>query len=289
MRIATFSIVACDTSTHSWGVAVASKFLAVGAYVPYAQAAAGAVATQALANLSYGPDALARLAAGESAEQVVAALTAADPGHEERQLGIVDAQGRAATFTGRKCMDWAGGITGPSYAAQGNLLAGPEVVLAMGEAFSATRGDLASRLLAALAAGDAVGGDRRGRQGSALYVVRPAGGYGGFNDVVVDLRVDDHPHPVTELQRLLGLHRLYFGATPAAEKLVIDRALTRELQALARAAGTYLGDIDGEWDDDTRDALRALTGAENLEERIDLTHATIDPPALEALRERFGP
>lgn len=288
MRIATFSIAACDLSAGEWGVAVASKFLAVGAYVPFARAGAGAIATQALANLSYGPSGLDRLAAGASAAEVVAALTAADPGREERQLGVVDARGRAATFTGAQCMDWAGGATGPGYAAQGNILAGREVVTAIGLAFETSRGNLAERLLTALQAGDAAGGDRRGRQGAALRVVRAGGGYGGFNDVVVDLRADEHTRPIDELSRLLGLHRLYFGVTPAKDKIPLDSALTRELQALARTAGFYEGPLDGDLDDKTRAALRALTGTENLEERIDLVRGTIDPPALTYLRQKVG-
>ncbi len=288
MRIATFSIVACDLTTREWGVAVASKFLSVGAYVPYAQAEAGAIATQALANLSYGADGLAMLAAGKSAVEVVAGLTSIDPGCDERQLGIVDARGQAATFTGAKCMDWAGGVAGENFTAQGNILAGPGVVEAIARAFEATRGDLSERLFAALRAGDAAGGDRRGRQSAAMRIVQRGAGYGGVTDGKLDLRVDDHTAPVAELGRLIMLRRLYFGATPSAEKLDLDEALIREMQTIARAAGYYLGDLDGVLDDTTRAALRALTGTENLEERIDLARGTIDPPALAYLREQFG-
>ena len=288
MRIATFSIVGFDPTRREWGVAVASRFLAVGAYVPFARAEAGAIATQALANLAYGSEGLDLLAAGKSAAEVVATLTAADPGRDERQVGIVDGQGQTATYTGSACMNWAGGITGPGYAAQGNILSGPEVIDAMGRAFESDTGELGQRLYAALVAGDSAGGDRRGRQGAALKVVRAAGGYGGFNDVVLDLRVDDHPTPVAELGRLISLHALYFGSTAAGEKLPLGEEVLRELQAMARQAGLYLGDIHGRLDDETTAALRAMTGIENLEERIDLLRATIDPPALDFLRERFA-
>lgn len=288
MRIATFSIVGFDPDKHEWGVGVASRFLAVGAYVPFARAGAGAIATQALANLAYGSEGLALLAGGMGAAEALQALTDADNGRDERQVGIVDARGEAATYTGTACMEWAGGITGPGYAAQGNILSGPEVVEAMGRAFEAETGALGQRLYAALLAGDSAGGDRRGRQGAALKVVRAGGGYGGFNDVVIDLRVDDHPTPVVELGRLTTLHALYFGSTPVADKLPLDEEVLRELQAMARQAGVYLGDIDGQLDAETTAALRLLTGTENLEERIDLPRATIDPPALDFLRERFA-
>ncbi len=288
MRIATFSIVGFDADKLEWGVGVASRFLAVGAYVPFARAGAGAIATQALANLAYGSEGLALLAGGMSAAEALQALTDADGGRDERQVGMVDAHGAAATYTGTACMEWAGGITGPGYAAQGNILSGPEVVEAMGRAFESEPGELGQRLYAALLAGDSAGGDRRGRQGAALKVVRAGGGYGGFNDVVMDLRVDDHPTPVAELGRLMALHALYFGSTPVADKLPLDEEVLRELQAMARQAGVYLGDIDGQLDAETTAALRLLSGTENLEERIDLPRATIDPPALSFLRERFA-
>jgi uncharacterized Ntn-hydrolase superfamily protein len=288
MRIATFSIVGFDAEAREWGVGVASRFLAVGAYVPFARADAGAIATQALANLAYGAEGLALLAAGKSAAEVVRVLTEPDPGRDERQVGVVDAQGQAATYTGTACMNWAGGVTGPGYAAQGNILSGPEVVEAIGRAFESETGNLGQRLFAGLQAGDGAGGDRRGRQGAALKVVRAGGGYGGFNDVVLDLRVDDHPTPIAELGRLMSLHALYFGSTPTAEKLPLDEEIMRELQAMARQAGLYLGDIHGRLDVETTAALRAMTGIENLEERIDLLRATIDPPALDFLRARFA-
>lgn len=203
--VATFSIVARDPETGDLGVAVQSRFFAVGAVVPWARAGVGAIATQSWANTSYGPRGLELLSAGADASSVVEALTGQDDGRPQRQVGIVGANGSTATFTGDACLPWAGGRTGADYAAQGNILAGPEVVDAMAAAFEAAAGDLPSRLLAALAAGQAAGGDARGRQSAALLVVREGGGYGGFNDRWVDLRVDDHPEPIAELQRLLDL------------------------------------------------------------------------------------
>src|SRR5919199_3481549 len=211
--VATFSIVAFDPETDSLGVAVQSKFLAVGSIVPWARAGAGAVATQAMANFNYGPRGLDMMAEGSSARDTVEGLISADENRERRQLGVVDAGGRAATFTGSECFDWAGGLTGEHYAAQGNILVGRETVEAMAMTFEDTSGELAGRLLAALDAGQQAGGDSRGRQSAALLVVREGGGYGGDNDRVLDLRVDDHPEPIRELIRLRSLHTLYFGVT----------------------------------------------------------------------------
>lgn len=288
MRFATFSIVARDARDGSLGVAVASKFLAVGAYVPFAQAGVGAIATQALANLSFGPDGLAALAAGAPAAEAVRALTQADGDREHRQLGAVDAAGRAATYTGDKCYDWAGGTTGDGFAVQGNLLAGETVVSAMARAYLAADGDLPHRLLAALKAGDDVGGDRRGKQSAALLVVRPGAGYQGRSDRWLDLRVDDHLSPVKELGRLVKLHTLYFGKTPDSDKIRLDPALTRELLVMASAAGFYRGPCGGEVSAAAREALAQFIGTENLEDRVDIASGTIDPPALSFLRDRFG-
>lgn len=265
----TFSIVArqeYDTLPPEWGVAVASKFLAVGAAVPWARAGAGAVATQALANLAYGPEGLALLAAGRSAAEVVETLTGSDEGRDDRQVGVVDAVGEAATFTGTKCLDWAGGRTGEAYCCQGNILTGPEVIDDMATAFERAKGDLSTRLLEALAAGDQAGGDSRGRQGAALLVVREGGGYGGGSDVAVDLRVDDHPAPVEELRRLLSLHELYFPPPHALSFVEVDGPLADELRRLLAARG-YRPGVSGEWGPELRDALFAYVGTENLEER----------------------
>lgn len=284
----TFSIVAHDRAENSWGVAVASKFLAVGAYVPAAQASAGAIATQAFANLAYASEGLELLKRGRSAADVIKTLTEADDGRAERQLGVVDAQGQAATYSGDKCMPWAGGLSGEGYAIQGNILAGERVVRAMESTYLDVRGELADRLYAALRAGDEAGGDRRGKQAAALLVVKPNGGYGGGNDRYLDLRVDDHANPLPELGRLLTLHHLFFGRTPHESKLRIDATLAQELQALIKRLGYYQGEINGEWDEATRTAAADFIGVENLEERVDVANGWIDPPALAYIRERFG-
>jgi uncharacterized Ntn-hydrolase superfamily protein len=203
--VSTFSIVAYDPVTGDLGVAVESKFFAVGPVVPFAAAGVGAIATQSYANTTYGPRGLQKLRDGAAPQQVLDDLLAADPGRDRRQVGIVDAQGRTAAFTGAACLPWAGSRSGPNYTVQGNILAGPEVVDAMAAAFESTPGDLASRMVAALVAGQAAGGDARGRQSAALLVVREGGGYGGYDDRLIDLRVDDHPRPIEELQRLLDI------------------------------------------------------------------------------------
>ena len=266
----TFSIAAWDGSVSppEWGVAVASKFLAVGAAVPWVRAGAGAVATQALANLSYGPDGLDLLATGAAAADVVAQLTAADDGRDDRQLGVVDASGEATTYTGAACFDWAGGVTGDGFACQGNILTGPDVVDAMAGAFRSTSGELAVRLLSALKAGDDAGGDRRGRQSAALYVAREGGGYGGGVDRSVDLRVDDHLTPVDELARLWRIHSLLFPRPESLEFLPIDAELAGEIRYLLSQLGYDAGSGGGEpYDSQLRGALYEYVGTENLEER----------------------
>jgi uncharacterized Ntn-hydrolase superfamily protein len=270
----TFSIVArveSDSTGPQWGVAVASKFLAVGAVVPGAQAGVGAIATQAYANVAYVPDGLDLLRRGRTAQQVVDELTGADDQRAERQLGVVDASGRAASFTGAECMDWAGGIAGDGVAIQGNILAGPEVVSAMHDAWLASDpgAPLARRLLTALQAGDAAGGDRRGRQSAALYVVTEGGGYGGGNDVYVDVRVDDHPEPCRELARLLDLHHVYFEA-PAADALVPLADVQDDVNRWLAALG---------YPD-----LEAWVGVENYEMRI--VDGKIDRYVLDALERQ---
>lgn len=206
--VSTFSLVARDAETGDLGIAVASKFLAVGAVVPYAVADIGAVATQSYANTSYGPRVIAALRVGVPLELVHEAFTATDPDHAKRQYGLVDAAGRSVTFTGSECQAWAGGVAGQGFAAQGNLLAGPQVIDAMVEAYASAEGPLPERLMSALVSGEAAGGDRRGRQAAALLVVRADAGYGGMNDRYVDLRVDDDDAPTRRLQRLLELFRL---------------------------------------------------------------------------------
>jgi uncharacterized Ntn-hydrolase superfamily protein len=208
--VATYSIVAFDPQNKQWGVAVQSKFVAVGAVVPWAQSGVGAIATQAFANVTYGADGLDLLASGKSASEVVKILTDRDSNRDLRQLGVVDAQGGVATFTGLKAMEWAGGKTGKNYAIQGNILAGPGVVNAMATAYEQARGDFGERLIQALDAGEKAGGDRRGRQSAALLIVKKNAGYAGQNDRYRDLRVDDHTDPINELLRIYNSHKTLF-------------------------------------------------------------------------------
>ena len=275
--VATYSIVACDLEAQQWGVATQSKFLAVGSVVPWAEPQVGAVATQAYANPRYGPDGLRMLRDGVSAEDVVARLTAADDGRAQRQVGVVDRDGRSATHTGTECLDWAGGSTGPCFAAQGNILVSKETVAALATTFPATAGrPLAERLLEALAAAQTAGGDKRGQQSAALLVVEKDGGYAGLSDVLVDLRVDDHPQPLSELARLYELHQALFGTTPRDEWIDVDDDLRAELgERLARLG--YSGDLDVAFD--------AWAATENLEERVDGVDR-VDPTVLEELRRR---
>jgi uncharacterized Ntn-hydrolase superfamily protein len=275
--VATYSIVACDLDAGQWGVATQSKFLAVGSVVPWAQPGVGAIATQAYANPRYGPEGLALLREGLSAQETVDRLIADDDGRDHRQLGVVDASGASASFTGGECMDWAGGLTGPCFAAQGNILVGEETVAALATSFTATAGrPLAERLIECVASAQAAGGDRRGQQSAALLVVERDGGYAGLSDVLVDLRVDDHATPVSELARLYDIHSLLFGKTPSSEWVAVDDALHAEL--VERLAGLgYDGGLDR--------ALNAWAGTENLEERLDGTQK-IDPVVLAELRAR---
>jgi uncharacterized Ntn-hydrolase superfamily protein len=290
MRFDTFSIVACDLEERAWGVAVASKFLAAGALVSWAQAGAGAVATQALAKVGYGPDGLALLAQGKTASETLAALLRGDPGAADRQVGIVDRRGGAAAHTGERCFDWAGHRIGEGFTCQGNILTGPETLEAMAEAFAAAHGELADRLVAALSAGEAAGGDRRGKQSAAVLVVRPGGGYGGDTDRYLDLRVDDDPEPVRRLQHLVASHHVFFGSPSPEGQLTVDDAVARELQTLLKRQGYYDGEVHGRWDEPSKRAFWALVGNENLEERwhIDRQPDKIDPVVLNYLRERFG-
>lgn len=203
--VCTFSIVGYDPERQEWGIAVASKYLAVGSAVPFAQAGVGAVATQSFVNVKFGPEGLKLLAAGKNAQETIDALVAADPGRDRRQVGVVDKSGGSASFTGPGCMPWAGHKTGPNFACQGNLLTGPEVVDEMVKAFEAAKGPLAWRLMTALEAGDRAGGDKRGKQSAAIFAVRDKGGPLGNSDRFIDLRVDDHADPVPELARVLNL------------------------------------------------------------------------------------
>ena len=274
---ATYSIVACDIDRREWGVAVQSKFLAVGSLVSWAEAEVGAIATQAFANPRYGPDGLALLREGLSADETVRRLTEADEGRDDRQLGVVDREGRGASYTGSGCFDWAGGRTGAGYAAQGNILVSQETVDALAQTFETTGGGaLAERLIASLHAAQRAGGDRRGQQSAALLVVRKDGGYMGLTDVVVDLRVDDHPTPIDELERLYGLHELLFGKTPEEEWLDVDEVLAREIRERLDRLGYRNERLET--------AFNEWVGTENLEDRVNGLER-IDPVVLEELRK----
>ena len=277
MTYGTYSIAACDLEAGQWGVATQSKFLAVGSLVPWAEPHVGAVATQAYANPRYGPQGLTLLREGLSPNAVVERLTSADEEREHRQLGVVDRDGRAATYTGSECHDWAGGRTGEGYAVQGNILVSEDTVNALAETFEQTAGNpLAERLLDCLDAAQAAGGDSRGQQSAALLVVEKEGGYANLSDVLVDLRVDDHERPLEELRRIYGLHQAIFGETPREEWLPVDDKLDAELRERLSRVG-----FDGELDD----ALFRWAGEENLEERVDGVEA-IDPVVLEELRRQ---
>jgi uncharacterized Ntn-hydrolase superfamily protein len=308
----TFSIVARDPATGDLGVAVQSKFLAVGSVVPWAQAGVGAVATQSFANVAYGPDGLRLLAIGASATEALDRLVAEDPLRQQRQAGVVDAQGRAATHTGRSCLAWAGGRIGEGYAAQGNILAGPAVVDGLVDTYLAGGQPFPELLVACLAAADAAGGDRRGRQSAALLVVREGAGYGGGNDRWIDLNVDDHPDPIGELGRILALNRLYFDEPELSDLVPLDAVLASEIESRLRKAGwdrnlpggaifapMWPDEAEPEasrpalgtprplpegWDQWWQDALVSWMAVENLEERI-VAPGWIDPAVLAYLRK----
>jgi uncharacterized Ntn-hydrolase superfamily protein len=287
--IATFSIVAYDPKRQEWGVAVQSKFLAAAAVVSWARAGAGAIATQSYANLSYGPDGLDMMASGLSASETILRLTGPDEQRDLRQIGVVDKNGRAAAYTGKGCYDWAGHIVGDGFACQGNILI-PGTVEAMVATFQKVRGhegELADWLVAALAAGQEAGGDSRGRQAAGVMVVRENGGYGGHTDRYLDLRVDDDPFPIRKLSKLVQMHHLYFGAVDPNNQIPIAD-ITADLQTLLYRTGHYNSSANGIFDDETRKALRALVGAENLEERWDGTGDMIDKVVVDFLMERFG-
>lgn len=286
--IATFSIVAHDPKREEWGVAVQSKFLAVGAVVPWARAGAGAVATQSYANLTYGPEGLRLMEAGKSAAEAIAALTEADEQRAQRQVGMVDREGKAAAFTGEECYEWAGHIAGEGFACQGNILV-PGTVEAMAERFEKVRngeGELADWLVLALAAGQEAGGDKRGRQSAAVLVVRANGGYGGNNDRYLDLRVDDDPFPIRELQKLLQMHHLFFQETDPANLVPLSEVAPR-LQRLLQETGHYQESLTDQFDEPTRKALRALVGSENLEERWDGSGDMIDREVVNYLLDKY--
>jgi uncharacterized Ntn-hydrolase superfamily protein len=285
-QVATYSIVACDLKAQAWGIAVASKFPAVGAIVPWARAKAGAVATQALANTSFGPRGLEAMAAGRSAAETLDALLSHDRDRQSRQVGVVDAKGGSATFTGKSCSDWAGSACGRGYAVQGNILSGAAVIRDMESTFLASSGSLPERLLAALEAGARAGGDRRGRQSAALLVVKEKAGYGGHNDRWIDYRVDDHLNPIPRLAELLELHRLYFGKSPKTKRIRLEGAVVKDVQEIMKGLGYYTP-TDGQYGDATREAFRAFIGNENFEERANPDAGWIDGPILEYLMKKL--
>jgi uncharacterized Ntn-hydrolase superfamily protein len=270
----TYSIVACDLERREWGVAVQSRFLAIGALAAWAEAEVGVVATQSFMNTDYGRTGLRLVGEGLSAREALDRVLASDPEPDKRQVGIVDRDGTVAAHTGEACLPWAGHHLGEGFAAQGNMLVSADTADALADTFAATTGPLARRLLAALQAAQAAGGDRRGQQSAALLVARRGGGYGGA-DVVVDLRVDDDPAPLSELERLLGLHELYFGATPRERWLPVQGALEAEVRAALTGLGYAIGDLAGD--------LETWAGIENLEERVNGA-ARIDPVVLDELR-----
>jgi uncharacterized Ntn-hydrolase superfamily protein len=268
----TFSIVARSADGESWGVAVASKFLAVGSAVPAAVAGVGAIATQADANVAYKGQALAHLDDGATASVALQRLLEEDEGRDHRQVGIVDVDGGSASHTGHACLDWAGSLTGDGYAIQGNILTGEDVVVAMETAWQASdpEASLARRLLDALTAGDQAGGDSRGRQSAALLVVKEGAGYGGLDDIAVDLRVDDHEEPIPELARLLTLSELYLTASAEEEKVPVTKELEEELEAFAHSQGAA--------------HFQAWVGTENYEMRVAPDLSWIDQKILDIVR-----
>ena len=268
-RLSTFSIVAFDPKTKDLGVAVESKFVAVGAVVPFARAGVGAVATQSFANTTYGPRALAMLNRGIAPSDAIRKLIATDKIAAQRQAGVVDARGRAASYTGKECFPWAGHLVGKNFACQGNILAGEDVVRSMDRAFEATRGDLPVRLLAALSAGQRAGGDKRGQQSAALLVVRDGGGYGGFNDRWIDVRVDDHPAPIEELVRVFNIYDVtLLSREDPKDVVVLSPPVVREIHSGLATLGFRTGPSSGKFDAKTKAAFEAWADVNNFENKM---------------------
>ncbi len=265
----TFSLVARDVSNGDLGVIVQSKFPAVGSVVPWAEADVGAIATQAWANVSYGPRGLVLLRDGQSARATLKVLIESDEGSQHRQIGIVDAKGEVAVHTGKECMDWAGHVTGDGYTCQGNILAGEAVVVDMAEAYETTEGDLIDRMLAALKAGQAAGGDRRGMQSAALFVVRTEGGYEGGNDRYVDVRVDEHPRPIEELERIFKIYDMTLLSREDVSNLYpIGGPIATRIQGVLYDLG-FLKEVsfDQDWTQEAEAALQEWTNTNNFENK----------------------
>jgi len=284
--ISTYSIVGCDPDAGEVGVAVQSKFLAVGCCVSWGKGGVGAVATQSFANVAYGNDGIALMEKGLHPEEVIEELIRNDDGRDLRQVGIVDIKGRSATFTGKGCYDWAGGIAGENFAAQGNILTGADVVDSLAETFQKTKGDLATRLMESLAAGQNAGGDRRGMQSAAIYIVKVAGGYGGGSDRLLDLRVDEHASPVDELRRIVDMSRFYFGKTKEGNIAKIEGDVKDYILGVLSKKGVYKGDLSGEWDQSKHDAFMAFNGSENFDERIQ-PFGFVDVEVLEFMKKNY--
>ena len=265
----TFSIVARDPDTGELGIAVQSKFLAVGAVVPWAEAEVGAVATQSAANTTYGPQGLELIKRGKEPESVIEKLIQADEESEIRQVGMVDASGKSAAFTGAECIEYAGHNSEENFTCQGNILVSEETITSMTHKFRATEGNhLSERLISALKAADKAGGDKRGKQSAALLIVEKEEGYGGFNDRKIDLRVDDNPEPIDKLGDLLSLHQLYFSQ-PSDEDLVeLDREVVKKIQLLLNKLGYYSGPETGNYDERTSEAFLDYCRTENFEEKL---------------------
>ena len=281
--VATFSIVAADPETGEVGVAVQSKFLAVGSVVPWAKANVGAVATQSWANTAFGPEGLALLEKGLSPEEVIDKLVADDPDRSLRQVAVIDAEGEASAFTGHECYDWAGHIIGKHHSCQGNILVSEETVSEMSRTFEASEGPLAERMLKAVAAAQHAGGDSRGKQSAAVYVVQEGAGYGGYNDVKVDLRVDDHPEPIEELQRLYELHKMY--AAPSEDKLAIEGdVLKTVVEQLVKLSLLGMGDYNS-YNAEVKEALKAFVLRENFDDHWS-EEALIDESVLAYLKKQ---
>lgn len=281
--VATFSIVAADPETGEVGVAVQSKFLAVGSVVPWAKANVGAVATQSWANTAFGPEGLALLEKGLSPEEVIDKLVADDPGRSLRQVAVINAEGEASAFTGHECYDWAGHIIGKHHSCQGNILISEETVSEMSRTFEASEGPLAERMLKAVAAAQHAGGDSRGKQSAAVYVVQEGAGYGGYNDVKVDLRVDDHPEPIEELQRLYELHKMY--AAPSEDKLAIEGdVLKTVVEQLVKLSLLGMGDYNS-YNAEVKEALKAFVLRENFDDHWS-EEALIDESVLAYLKKQ---
>lgn len=285
--ISTFSIVARDPQTGELGIAVQSKFLAVGAAVPWAKSGAGAIATQALANLDYGDLGIKLLSKGYSAEKTLHSLLALDDNKDDRQIGIVDAMGNSAAFTGKNCFNWAGHRTGPNYSCQGNILVSEDTVKALEETFNNSKGTLAERLVLTLDKAQEAGGDKRGRQSAALLVVKEKGSYGGYNDRYIDLRVDDDPEPIKKLAHLLELHDMYFNRTKTEEMLEVKSETGRIIQEALKKLGYYKGSITGVYDTETIEAFTDFCRLENFEERI-CQGSFADGRVLEFLKNKAG-